>query len=338
MFDKRTHSAPELRGVYWLNSPPLSIHALRGSVVLLFFWDYTDIRSLHMVDYIKEIHNRYNDVGLVVIGVHSPAFEFAGKVEPLERIISERDITFPVVMDNDRSILENYRNSETPAVIIIDQEGSIRAQYHGRGKQQSIERNLQVCLQDSGVIDALPLPIDAIRPEEIPGVVTERETPQLLFGYLKGNIGNNEGFNPESMYAYEDPGFYLPGRFYLHGVWRSGRHSMKLEQFVSGEGYIMIKYEGRDVYALIGHEGDTPRQLEVSQDGAYLTPGNKGDDVEIDSARRSFISVHFPRLIHLVNNDESAEHTLKIASQSTGVEMYSLTFIPGVVPELLGKN
>ncbi len=338
MFDKRRHIAPELRGVHWLNSAPLSMHALRGNVVVLFFWDHTDIRSLRMIEYIKELHDRYNDAGLVVIGVHSPAFEFAGKVESLEQVIREREITFPVVMDNDRTTFENYRNTETPALIIIDQESSIRSQYHGRGKQQSIERDVQVILQDSGLLDALPLPMDALRPEDIPGVVLARETPQIFFGYLKGSLGNKEGFNPESIFTYEDPGFYLPGRFYLKGVWRSRRHSMILEQLISDEGYIVIRYEGQEVYALIGQEGDTPRRLEVDQDGAYLTAENKGEDVKIDADRRSYMAVDAPRLLHLVKNDESAEHTLKIASRTPGFEMYSLTFIPGVVPELLGNN
>lgn len=338
MLDKRTYSAPELRGVHWLNSAPLSIHSLRGNVVVLFFWDQTCIRSLRMLDYIKELHDRYEDVGLVVIGVHSPAFKFAGKLESLERIVTEREINFPIVMDNERETLELYRNTETPAIIIVDQEGSIRSYYHGRGKQQSIERDVQVILQDSGIIDALPLPMDALRPEEIPGAVCSRETPQLFFGYLKGYIGNREGFNPESIFAYEDPGFYLPGRFYLNGVWKSGRHSMILEQLISEEGYSIIKYEGLEVYALIGREDDTTSRLDVIQDTEYLTAENKGEDVRIDNAGRSYVNIDTPRLVHLVKNNESAEYTLKITSQTAGVAMYSLTFIPGVVPELLGKN
>ncbi len=338
MFDKRAHIAPELRGVHWLNSVPLSIHALRGNVVVLFFWDQTCIRSLCMLDYIKELHARYEDAGLIVIGVHSPAFKFAGRLESLERLLAEREITFPIIMDNDRETLEVYRNTETPAIIIVDQEGSIRAHYHGRGKQQSVERDVQVILKDSCVIDTLPLPMDALRPEEIPGVICSRETPQVYFGYLKGNIGNQEGFNPESVYAYEDPGFYLPGRFYLAGVWKSGRQAMILEQLISEEGYIVIKYEGREVYAIIGYEGDTANRLNVLQDDEFLTAENKGDDVRIDKAGRSYIDVHSPGLVHLVKNDEHAEYTLKITSQTAGIAMYSLTFIPGVILELIGKN
>lgn len=338
MFPKRTHIAPELRGVHWLNSGPLSIHNLRGNVIVLFFWDHTDIRSLHMLEYIRELYDRYNDVGLVVVGVHSPAFDFAGKVESLERVVRERGLLFPVVMDNDRTIFENYRNSETPALIIIDQEGSIRSQYHGRGKQQLIERDVQVILHDSGWVDALPLPMDAVRPEDIPGVMLTKESPQIFFGYLKGSLGNKDGFNPESVYSYEDPGFYLQGRFYLNGIWRSDRHKITLEQPASDGGYIVIKYQGMEVYALIGQEDHTPLRLDVTQDGVYLTADNKGEDVSIDYDRRSYIEVDSPRLLHLVKNDTSGEYILKITSRTPGFEMYSLTCIPSVVPDLLNKN
>ncbi len=338
MFEKRTHIAPELRGVHWLNSMPLSMHTLKGSVVILFFWDQTCIRSLRLLDYVKELHNRYEDVGLRVIGVHSPAFEFAGKLESLEQLVSECEITFPVIMDNDRETLELYRNTETPAIVIVDQEGNIRAHYYGRGKQQSVERDIQVVLQDSGIIDALPLPIEAIRLEEIPGAICSRETPQVFFGYLKGNIGNQEGFNPESVFAYEDPGFYLPGRFYLDGVWKSGRRAMILEQLTSDKGYMIIQYEGLEVYALIGQEGSAVNRLDILQDDKYLTAENRGEDVQIDEAGKSYVDIDSPRLIHLVKNHESADYTLKISSQTTGVAMYSLTFMPGVVPELIGKN
>lgn len=338
MFAKRTFIAPELRGDHWLNSLPVSIRALRGNVVLLFFWDYTCIRSLRMVEYIRLLHERYQDVGLVVIGVHSPAFDFARKAEPLEIILMNRGISFPVVLDNSRTIFESYRNSETPSVVIVDQEGNIRSQYYGRGKQQLIERDVQVCLEDSGLIDALPLPIDALRPEEVPGAVCSRETPQIFFGYLRGNIGNKEGYNPESVYAYEDPGYYLNGRFYLSGIWRSDRQSMRLEKTINGEGHVIVKYEGREVFALIGRDINEPAQLTITQDGVSLTEENKGDDVILSHEDQSIIIVQSPTLVQLVKNPDCAEHVLKISSHVTGIQMYSLTFIPGVVPELLGKN
>jgi thiol-disulfide isomerase/thioredoxin len=338
MLDKRPNTAPELYGVHWLNGQPLMLHALQGHVVLLFFWDYTCIRSLRLLEYIKELEERYREAGLTVIGVHSPGFAFAGDIRAVERAIYENNIAFPVVMDYERNIFDSYHNTETPSVIIIDKDGVIRERFRGRGKQISMEKEIQICLRSGGVLDTLPAPMHARRPEEIPGVRCFPETPQMLFGYLRGNLGNSEGFNPESVYAYDDPGLYLPGRYYLKGVWKSGRHSMTLERTVGSEGYIVLQYEGQEVFAVLGNEVDSASAVEVTQDDQFLTDANRGDDVRFDRDLKSVVTVEGPRLLHLVRNEQSAEHVLKLSSRSAGMEIFSLTFIPGIVPELFGNN
>ena len=62
---------PDLEGaVAWLNSPRLSSKSLRGKVVLIDFWTYTCINSLRPLPYVKSWAARYEDAGLVVVGVH----------------------------------------------------------------------------------------------------------------------------------------------------------------------------------------------------------------------------------------------------------------------------
>jgi thiol-disulfide isomerase/thioredoxin len=71
--------AAEFTGIEkWLNAEPLSMQQLRGEVVLVDFWTYTRINSIHTLPYVKSWHAKYKDQGLVVIGVHTP--EFAMKV------------------------------------------------------------------------------------------------------------------------------------------------------------------------------------------------------------------------------------------------------------------
>jgi thiol-disulfide isomerase/thioredoxin len=63
----------------WLNSPPLTPAALRGKVVLIDFWTYTCINWLRTLPYVRAWAEKYKDQGLVVIGVHAPAFAFEKK-------------------------------------------------------------------------------------------------------------------------------------------------------------------------------------------------------------------------------------------------------------------
>src|SRR6476660_749195 len=63
-------------GIGWVNSAPLNSKALRGKVVLVNFWTYSCINSLRELPYMKAWAAKYKDSGLVVIGVHAPAFGF----------------------------------------------------------------------------------------------------------------------------------------------------------------------------------------------------------------------------------------------------------------------
>ena len=68
---------PDLNGaVAWLNSAPLTRDSLRGKVVLIDFWTYSCINCLRTLPYVEEWAAKYKDVGLVVIGVHTPEFAF----------------------------------------------------------------------------------------------------------------------------------------------------------------------------------------------------------------------------------------------------------------------
>ena len=54
----------------WLNSQPLTAAGLRGKVVLIDVWTYTCINWLRTAPYVRAWAEKYEDRGLVVIGVH----------------------------------------------------------------------------------------------------------------------------------------------------------------------------------------------------------------------------------------------------------------------------
>lgn len=94
--------APELTGTQaWINSEPLKIHDLRGKVVLIDFWTYTCINCIRTLPYLKIWHSKYADDGLVIIGVHSPEFQFEHELENVQQAVADYGINWPVVQDND---------------------------------------------------------------------------------------------------------------------------------------------------------------------------------------------------------------------------------------------
>lgn len=69
--------APEIiPGGQWFNSNPLTLQDLRGKVVIVDFWTYSCINCQRTLPYLRSWWSKYKDKGLVIIGVHSPEFEF----------------------------------------------------------------------------------------------------------------------------------------------------------------------------------------------------------------------------------------------------------------------
>src|ERR1043166_4409686 len=127
--------APEiaLAGV-WLNGTPLSLKDVKGKVVLLDFWTYSCINCLRTLPYIEAWYERYKDQGFVVIGVHSPEFDFEKNEANVEKAVKRFGITWPVVLDNDRQIWNRYSNQYWPAHYLINREGQVVYSHFGEGK------------------------------------------------------------------------------------------------------------------------------------------------------------------------------------------------------------
>src|SRR3972149_6317869 len=63
---------PESPPVEWLNAPaPPSLADLRGQVVLVDIWDFTCINCLRTLPTLRDWKTRYEDSGLVTLGVHT---------------------------------------------------------------------------------------------------------------------------------------------------------------------------------------------------------------------------------------------------------------------------
>src|SRR3954468_17819967 len=69
-------TAPALDAKGWLNSKPLTPTDLKGKVVLYDFWTYSCVNCVRTIPAVRGWYDRYRNDGLVIIGVHSPEFDF----------------------------------------------------------------------------------------------------------------------------------------------------------------------------------------------------------------------------------------------------------------------
>ena len=119
--------APEFAGISsWINSEPLTMADLRGGVVLVDFWTYTCVNCIRTFPYLKEWHEKYADVGLTIVGVHSPEFEFEKIRANVVRSSQGSGLTYPIAQDNDFVTWRAFKNLAWPAKYLIDAEGIVR--------------------------------------------------------------------------------------------------------------------------------------------------------------------------------------------------------------------
>ena len=155
-------NAPELTGGQkWFNLPAgrqaATLSDYRGKVVMVDFWTYTCINCIRTLPYTKAWYTKYKDKGFVLIGVHTPEFEFEKDAGNVGKAIKDFGITYPVVQDNNYAIWNAYSNQYWPADYLIDKDGKIRDTHFGEGDYDATEQKIQDLLKETGVSVNMPI-------------------------------------------------------------------------------------------------------------------------------------------------------------------------------------
>ena len=116
-------------------------------VILLDFWTYSCINCQRTLPYIKEWYQEYEKFGLLVIGVHTPEFDFEKDYQNVNEKVLQYGLKYPVILDNDYNIWNSYGINAWPTKILIDKEGFIVYKSIGEGKYQETESKIQELLK-----------------------------------------------------------------------------------------------------------------------------------------------------------------------------------------------
>ena len=139
--------APELTGIQqWINSEPLTLSQLRGSVVLVEFWTRDCINCIRVLPHVNRWHQKYHDRGLTVIGVHTPEYDHEKIPANVQEAVKKFGVEYPVALDNDYQTWNAYGNRFWPALYLIDAQGRIVYQHYGEGSYDETEAHIQQLL------------------------------------------------------------------------------------------------------------------------------------------------------------------------------------------------
>lgn len=307
--------APEFTGITkWLNTDkPLTLKELRGKVVLIDFWTYTCINCIRSLPHVTSWYDKYKDQGFVVIGVHTPEFEFEKKSENVINAIKMYNIHYPVPQDNDYGTWNAYNNQYWPAEYLIDAKGNIRRTHFGEGEYDQTEMAIQTLLKETG--KQVTSSLDN-KQDETP---QSRLSPETYLGskrmqYLDsiGQVGNGaQQFTLSNSPA--------SNSFSFGGKW-----NITDETAIAGDKAVLnLNFTAQKVFLVLrpGIAGKNAK-VKVYLDGKVVTKTNAGEDI-----KDGIVTIDTDRLYTLIDlKGKTENHILKLEFQVPGIEAFAFTF------------
>jgi cytochrome c biogenesis protein CcdA/thiol-disulfide isomerase/thioredoxin len=286
-------------------SPPLVWDELRGRVVIVDFWTFSCVNCVRTIPYLKRWHDTYKDQGLVIIGVHTPEFEFEKNPNNVARAIADLGVDWPVVLDNDYAQWRSYSNRYWPAHYFIDAEGRVRYFHFGEGAYDASERVIRALLKEAG--------------ERVGGRISnpklqfDARTPETYLGYGRARgFTSAVGMAPNKVADYRPSGAPANGEWNLSGQW------IVAQEFAvpQSSGALEIGFHARNVFLVIEPEEDGGR-IEVQVDGLPVS-----DTADV---KDGILLPDESRLYQLVGLEEPGEHVLHLDVKGK-LRLFAFTF------------
>lgn len=305
--------APELIvGGQWFNSPPLNLQALRGKVVLVDFWTYTCINCIRTLPYLNNWHQKYAAQGLVIIGVHTPEFEFEKTADNVAKAIKDFGLQYPIMQDNNYATWQAYSNRYWPAKYFIDKDGRIRHSHFGEGDYDESEKVIQELLKETGV---------TLTESEVanPTYQVQTRTPELYLGYARiSALASPEDIISDTKQTFSRPEKLPTNSFYYQGDWLlTEERAIAKNQAVLG-----LNFEAKEVFLVMRPtKPGLKSQVKVYLDDQPVDLASAGDDV-----KNGIVTVDSDRLYRLVRLNSPGKHLLRLEFLDGNLELYAFTF------------
>ncbi len=315
--DGKYPKAPELNGITgWINTEPLTLKQLQGKVVLVDFWTYTCINCIRTFPYLTSWDKKYRNMGLVIIGVHTPEFEFEKEKNNVVNAAKKYNLEYPIAQDNAYQTWRAYQNRYWPHEYLIDAQGFIRHEHIGEGGYEETEQAIQDLLNERMLLLGENKTVHENLTKE-QDLNLDILTPEIYLGYQtsRGNFG--EHFKPDEETTYTLPEEFKPNQVYLEGTWKAHPDSLEL---TSDEGTIILRYYAPAVNIVANSLDKSEATPFLNQEA--VTSQTQGKDILNGKA-----VIQEARLYNLVRKQPNLNgDVLKISLKGKGFKIYTFTF------------
>ena len=308
---KKFEIAPDLSsidGYINTNNLPITISEYKGKkVVLLDIWTYSCINCQRTIPYLNEWHKKYEDDGLVIIGLHTPEFAFEKIQKNVENAVKDFGIKYPVVLDNDFSTWNAYENRYWPRKYLIDIDGYIVYDHAGEGQYEETERQIQKALNELNY--RLKTEKEISNTISKPVGVTEVNSnkvnsPEVYFGSARNSILSNGKNGVSGNQTLLLPNTISFNKLYLDGTWNI---TPEYAENINSSS-IVFNYEAKNVYITAGSAQGV--EVEIYKDNVFVKK----------------VIIKNETLYSLIQDADYGKHTLKIVIPKAGLQAFTFTF------------
>ncbi len=310
------HAGPEFADIKgWLNSKPLTVSGLKGKVVLLDFWTYSCVNCLRTLPHLKQLYERYQKYGFVLVGAHTPEFDFERMPENVAKAVKRLEIPYPVALDSENTTWTLYGNRYWPRQTLLDKDGKIRWGHAGEGGYAEMEEQVRKLLTEAGVDLSKVKPLDDHA--ETPAVRGQL-TAELYCGSARNPGFGSSGVCTPTGCKYLDADRHENDVLYPVGEWHQTGDQLIL---VKGEGTLALKYTAAELNLVLVPPKTGKGVVEILLDGKPLTAKNKGADVNT----KSTVSVDRADMYRVVKT-AFGPHEILLKFRTPGTAAYAFTF------------
>jgi len=125
-----------------LNNKLVKFSAFRGHVLIVDFWATWCVPCRVEIPHFVELQKQYRDKGLTVIGV---SLDEQGP-EVVKKFLKRFDVTYPVVIGNEKVVEAYGRIDAIPTTFVIDRQGRIVSRHIGYDDKAVFEKEIQSLL------------------------------------------------------------------------------------------------------------------------------------------------------------------------------------------------
>jgi len=290
------------------NNLPITISEFKGKkVVLLDIWTYSCINCQRTIPYLNQWYKEYEDEGLVIIGLHTPEFSFEKVQENVEKAVKDFGIKYPVVLDNDFSTWQAYKNQYWPRKYLIDIDGYIVYDHAGEGQYKETEVAIQKALRERA--DRLDMNVEVSssisNPENVVFVESGKvRSPEVYFGSARNEYFANGTAGRMGEQTLLIPPSISSNKLYLGGTWNMTSEYAESKSV----GSIVFNYEAKNVYITAGSVGGV--EVEIYKDDVFVKK----------------VTIKNETLYQLIGDADYGKHVLRIVIPKAGLQAFTFTF------------